>query len=73
MFLFRMRGLAIHNLATYLPPGQINAVKAFGPYFTWVYHTEDAAVQSLDNFEKMDTPVTMNQLKFVQSLYEVGR
>ena len=25
---------------------------------------------SLDNFEKMDIPVTMNQLKFLQSLYE---
>ena len=25
---------------------------------------------SLDNFEKMDTPVTMNQLKFLQGLYE---
>ena len=25
---------------------------------------------SLDNFEKMDTPVTMNQLKFLQGPYE---
>ena len=25
---------------------------------------------SLDNFEKMDTPVTMNQLKFLQGMYE---
>ena len=25
---------------------------------------------SLDDFEKMDTPVTMNQLKFLQGLYE---
>ena len=25
---------------------------------------------SLDNFGKMDTPVTMNQLKFLQGLYE---
>ena len=25
---------------------------------------------SLDNFEKMDTPVTINQLKFLQGLYE---
>ena len=24
---------------------------------------------SLDNFEKMDTPVKMNQLKFLQGLY----
>ena len=36
----------------------------------WVYHAEDAAVQSLINFEKIDTPVTMNQLKFLHSLYE---
>ena len=65
-----MRGLAIRNLATYPPPVQTYAVKAFGPFFTWVYHAEDAAVQSLLNFETMDTPVTMNQLKFLQSLYE---
>ena len=25
---------------------------------------------SLDDFEKMDKPVTMNQLKFLQGLYE---
>ena len=25
---------------------------------------------SLNSFEKMDTPVTMNQLKFLQGLYE---
>ena len=65
-----MRGLAIRNLATYPPPVQTYAVKAFGPFFTWVYHTEDPAVQSLNNFEKIVTPVTMNQLKFLQSLYE---
>ena len=65
-----MRGLAIRNLATYLPPVQTYAVRAFGRFFTWVYHAEDAAVQSADNFEKMDTPVAMNQLKFLQSLYE---
>ena len=58
MFHFRMRGLAIRNLATYPPPVQTYSVKAFGPFFTWVYHAEDAAVTSLDNFEKMDTPVT---------------
>ena len=45
-------------------------MKAFGPFLTWVYHAEDAAVQSLMNFENMDTAVTMNQLKFLQSLYE---
>ena len=49
---------------------QSYAVKAFGLFFTWVYHAEDAALQSLDNFKKMDTPVTMNQVKFLQSLYE---
>ena len=58
------------NLATYPPPVQTFSVKAFGPFFTWVYHAEDTAVTSLDTFEKMDTPVTMNQLKFVQGLYE---
>ena len=51
---------------------QTYPVKAFGPFFTRVYHAEDAAVQSLDNFEKMDTLVTMNQLKCLQSLYEPG-
>ena len=70
MFQLRMRGLAIRNLATYPPPVQTYAVKAFGPFFTWVYHAEDAAVQSLDTFEKMDTPAIMNQPKFLQSLYE---
>ena len=35
-----------------------------------MYHAEDAALKSLDNFEKMDMPVTMNQLKFLQGLYE---
>ena len=58
------------NVATYPPPLQTYSIKAFGPFFTWVYHAEDAAVTSLDNFEKMDTPATMNQLKFVQGLYE---
>ena len=70
MLLFGMRGLAICNLATYPPPVQSYAVKAFGPFFTWVYHAEDAAVQSVINFKNMDTPLTMNQLKFLQSLYE---
>ena len=70
MFLFRILGLAICNLATYPPPVQTYSVKAFGPFFTWVYHAEDAPVQSLYNFEKMDTPVTMNQPEFLQSLYE---
>ena len=70
MLLFGMRGLAICNLATYPPPVQSYSVKAFGPFFTWVYHGQDAAVQSLIKFENMDTPVTMNQLKFLQSLYE---
>ena len=27
-------------------------------------------MRSLDNFEKMDIPLTMNQLKFLQCLYE---
>ena len=70
MLLFGMRGHAICNLATHPPPVQSYAVKAFGPFFTWVYHAEDAAVQSLIDFENMDTPVTMNHLKFLQSLYE---
>ena len=43
-------------------------VKAFGPFSTWLYHAEDAALQSLINFENMDTPVTMNQLNFLQRL-----
>ena len=60
----------MRNLATYPPPVQTYGVKAFGPSFTWVYNAEDVAVQSLTNLENMDTPVTMNQLKFVQSLYE---
>ena len=58
------------NMATPPPHAQSYSVKAFGPFFTWVYHAEDAAVTSLDNFEKMDAPVTMNQLKFLQGLYE---
>ena len=70
MFHFRMRGLAIRNVATYPPLVQTYSVQAFGPFFTWVYRAEDAAVTSLDNFEKMDTPVTMNQLKFLQGPYE---
>ena len=45
-------------------------MKAFRSFFPWVYHTEDAAVQSLCNFEAMDTPVTMNQVKFLKGLYE---
>ena len=52
------------NMATHPPPVQTYSVKALGPFFTWVYHAEDAKVTSLDNFEKMDTPVTMNQLSF---------
>ena len=72
MLMFGMAGLAICNVATYLPPVQSYAVKAFGPFFTWVYHAEDAAVQSLINLENMDTPVTMNQLKVLQSLYELA-
>ena len=58
------------NMATHPPHVQSYSVKAFGPFFTWVYHAEDAALTSLDNFEKMDMPVTMNQLKFLQGLYE---
>ena len=56
--------------AVHPPHVQSYSVKAFGPFFTWVYHAEDAAVTSLDKFEKMDTPVTMNQLKFLQGMYE---
>ena len=58
------------NMATHPPHVRSYSVKAFGPFFTWVYHAEDAAVTSLDNFQKMDTPVTMNQLKFLQALYD---
>ena len=58
------------NMATHPPHVRSYSVKAFGPFFTWVYHKEDAAVTSLDSFEKMDMPVTMNQLKFLQGLYE---
>ena len=65
-----MRGLGICNLATHPPHVQTYEVKAFGPFLTWVYNTEDAAVQSLLNFETMDTPVTMNQLRLLQSLYK---
>ena len=65
-----MRGLAHCNLATYPPPLQTYAVMVIGLSFTGVYHAEDAAVQFLDNFEKMDTTVTMNQLKVLQRLYE---
>ena len=65
-----MRGLANRNLATHPPPVQTYSVKAFGTFFTLVYLAEDAAVTSLDSFEKMDTPVTMNQLNFLQGLYE---
>ena len=65
-----MQGLAIRNLATYPPAVQTYAVKAFGPFFTWMYHLEDAAVRSVLHFENMDTPVTMNQLRFLQSRYE---
>ena len=67
-----MRGLAIRNLALYPPPVQTYMVKAFGPFFTWVYHAEDALVQSLLILETMDTPVTMNQLKVLQTLYELA-
>ena len=58
------------NIATHPPHVQSYSVKAFGPFFTPVYHAEHAAVTSLDNLEKMDTPVTMNQLKFFQGRYE---
>ena len=58
------------NMATHPPPVQSYSVKACGPFFTWVYHAEDAAATLLDNFEMMDTPVTMNQLKFLQGLYQ---
>ena len=40
------------NMANHPPHMQSYSVKAFGPFFTWVYHAEDAAVTSLDNFEK---------------------
>ena len=43
------------NMATHPPHLQNYSVKAFEPFFTWVYHAEDAAVMSLDNFDKMDT------------------
>ena len=33
-----------------------------------MYDAEDAAVQPLINFENVDTEVTMNQLKLLQSL-----
>ena len=36
MFIFRMRGFAIRNLATHPTPVHSYAVKAFGPLFTWV-------------------------------------
>ena len=65
-----MQGLAICNLATYPSPVQTYAVMLFEPSFTWVFHAEDTAVQFLDDFEKMDTPVTMNHLKFLQRLYQ---
>ena len=58
------------NMATHPPPVQSYSVKAFRPFFTWVDHAEEPAVTSLDNFEKMDRPVTMNQLKFLHGLYE---
>ena len=58
------------NMATHPPYVQSYSVKAFGPFFTWVYHAKDAAVTALDNFENMDRPLTMNQLKFLQGLYE---
>ena len=58
------------NMTTHPPHVQSYSVKAFGPFFTWVYHAEDAAVTSLDKFEKMDMPAMMNQLKFLQGLYE---
>ena len=57
-------------MAMYPPPVQTYSVKAFGPFFTWVYHLDDTALTSLDNFEKMDGAVPMNQLKFLQGLYE---
>ena len=57
-------------MAIHPPHVQSYSVNAFGPFFTWVFHAEDAAVASLDSLEKMDTPVTMNKLKFLQGLYE---
>ena len=35
-----------------------------------MHHAEDAALQSLINFDNMDTPLTMNHLKVLQTLYE---
>ena len=58
------------NMATHPPDVQSYSVKAFGPFFTLVYHADNAAVTSLDNFEKMDMTVTMNQLKLLQGLYD---
>ena len=52
------------NTATHPPPVQSYSVNVFGPFFTWVYHAADAAVMSLDNFDKMDTPLTMNRPRF---------
>ena len=67
MLLFGMRSLAICLPATYAPPVQSYAVKVFRAFFTGVYQAEDAAVKSLVNIKNVDTPVTMNQLKFLQS------
>ena len=58
------------NMATHPPSVESYSVRAIGPFVTWVYHAGDAAVTSLENFEEMDTPVTMNQPQFLQRLYE---
>ena len=52
------------------PPLQAYSVKAFGSFFTWVFHAEEAAVHSLANLEQIGAPVTMNQMKFLQGLYD---
>ena len=57
-------------MATHPPHVQSFSVKTFGPFVTWVYHAEDGALASLATSEKMEMPVTMNQLKFLQGLHE---
>ena len=51
---------------------QIYSVKGFGAFFTWVYHVEEAVIQSLDNFNNAYARVTMNQMKFFQGLYNLS-
>ena len=58
------------NMATHPPHVLSYLIKAFATSFTWVYHAEDAAATSLDKVDMMDMPLTMNQLKFLQGLYE---